>query len=209
MKKIILLAAILFISVAVQAQTYLNSDRDNLSSLQPSMSFTVGAALSNTTNGANFNTGGLAGFNAGFAFELPVANALSITPEILYSQKGYTANTLYGNFTQRTQFIDVPVLAKIKATSRLHFYLGPQVSYLIASSNKFGTGFSEAAQYNYNNTGATLLFDGVIGAGINVTHSVELHARYAISLQGAYTASNAFPAYRSQALQIGFGFKLN
>lgn len=208
MKKIIILATILFITGAVHAQTYLNSDQDNLGNLQPSMSFTVGAALSNTTNGANFNTGNLAGFNAGFAFELPVANALSITPEILYAQKGFTANTLFGKFTQRTQFIDVPVLAKFKATSRLHFYLGPQVSYLIAASSKFGAGFSEATQNNYNNAGATLLFDGVIGAGINVTRSVELHARYAIGLQGSY-ANSAIPSYRNQALQIGFGFKLN
>lgn len=211
MKKIILLATILLIAGTASAQTYLNSDRDNLSSVgQTNVAFEAGAAISSTTGGTNFNTGGIAGFNVGFSFEVPVLNTFSIMPEILYAQKGYTANTQFGNFEQRSQYIDVPVLAKFHAGSKLNFYVGPQVSYLMTATNKFSSEFSTPAQSYYENNGTKLLFDGVVGVGVNVTHAVELHARYAIDLQGSYTNGNTVvPSYRNQALQVGFGFKLN
>ncbi|WP_299512294.1 outer membrane beta-barrel protein [Mucilaginibacter sp.] len=211
MKKIILLATILLIAGSVSAQTFLNSDRADLSGAGlPSVTFEAGAALSSTTGGTNFNTSGLAGFTAGFSFDLPVNTTLAIVPEILYSQKGYSANTPFGNFTLRSQFIDAPLLAKFHAGSRINFYVGPQVSYMIASSSKFSSGFSSAAQQNYDISGSNLLVDGVVGMGINISHTIELHARYAVDLQGRNTNGNSFvPAYRNQALQMGFGFKLN
>ena len=210
MKKIILLATILLVAGTVSAQTYLNSDRDNLTSVnQPTVALTAGAALTNATGGSNFNTSSLAGFNVGFAFDLPISNMLSIAPEILYAQKGYNAITQFGNFTQRSQYIDVPVLAKIKVGSQLNLYAGPQISYFVSANNSFSGSFTEAQQQNYTNNGSNLLLQGVIGAGINVSHKVELRARYAIDMQGKYTnGNNSIPSYRNQAVQLGFGFRI-
>ncbi|MDB5005329.1 MAG: hypothetical protein JWQ34_3554 [Mucilaginibacter sp.] len=209
MKKIFLLATILLATRTLSAQTYLNSDRYDLSSsTDPIVAFTASASMTNTTGGANFNTSGLAGFSAGFAFDLPINNTLSITPEILYAQKGYSASTSFGNFTQRSQYIDIPVLAKFKAGSRISFYAGPQISYAISSSNSFSASFTKSQQQNYVNTSSNLLLQGVIGLGINVTNKVELRARYAIDMQGRNTnGNNIVPSYRNQAVQLGFGFK--
>lgn len=211
MKKIILIATILLIARTVNAQTYLNSDRYDLTSVaEPTVAFTASAAMTNATGGANFNTSGLAGFNAGFAFDLPVSNTLSIAPEILYAQKGYNANTPFGNFTQRSQYIDIPVLAKFKTGSQISLYAGPQISYFVSSSNSFSASFTESQQQNYATTGSSLLLQGVIGLGINVTHQVELRARYAVDMQGRYTnGNNVVPSYRNQTVQLGFGFRLN
>src|ERR1700760_3199972 len=78
--------------------------------------FNVGLNMSNTLTGTNsnlnFSTGSLTGFNAGFMAEFPVTYPFSIQPEVNFSQKGFDAVTVNGNFTQRTQFLDIPVLAK-------------------------------------------------------------------------------------------------
>lgn len=211
MKKIILLATILLIAGTVSAQTYFNGDRADYNSYyQSKFGFEVAANISNATPAANFNTGSVTGITAGFNIDLPVAYPLSIVPALMYSQKGYTANTPSGEFTQRTQSIDIPVLAKFHSGSVFNFYLGPQVSYLVSTTNKYSQNFATTGRENYQYSGSNIRFQGVVGAGIDVTTMVNIHARYAFDLQGTNTNGNiVLPSYRSQAWQVGFGFNLN
>lgn len=211
MKKILLLAIVLLAAGTVNAQSYFNGDRADYNSFyQPKMGFEFGAVMSNTTGSSNFNTSSLAGFSAGFAFDLPVSYPFSIAPAILYSQKGYSANTQFGNFTQRSQYVDAPILAKFHAGHSINLYLGPQVSYMIASSNNFGSNFSSATRQSFAYSGSRIFYDGVIGAGVDISNSIELHARYTIDLQGTNSNGNNYiSTYRNQAWQVGLGFKFN
>jgi hypothetical protein len=211
MKKLILLAVVLLVAGSVSAQTYFNGDKADFNTFyQPSWGFELGAAISNATNSPNFNTGSLTGFNAGFTVDLPVAYPLSIMPEIQYTQKGYTANTQSGDFTQRTQFLDVPILAKFRSGNAFNFYVGPQVSYLVAAASSFSNGFSATSRENYQYTGSKILYDGVIGVGVNITNSIDLHAKYAFDLEGTNSnGNNVMPAYRNEVWQVGLGFRIN
>ncbi|GAB2552366.1 porin family protein [Rufibacter soli] len=89
------------------------------------------------------------GFAGGLYFNAPVVgDFFSIQPEILYSNKGYKYDdneqtTLLGREyryegTSNFNYIDVPVLAKIKA-GPLFLEAGPQVSYLINVNDKTKT----------------------------------------------------------------------
>ncbi|MES2377218.1 MAG: porin family protein [Bacteroidota bacterium] len=211
MKKIILLATILLVAGTVSAQTYFNGDRADFNSYyQSKFGFEVAANISNATPGTNFNTGSITGITAGFNLDLPVAYPLSIVPALMYSQKGFSAKTPAGEYTQRTQSIDLPVLAKFHAGSVFNFYVGPQISYLVATTSKFGENFAATGRENYQYGGSRLLYQGVVGAGIDVTKAINVHARYAFDLQGTPTNGNpVLPSYRSQALQLGFGFNFN
>ncbi len=213
MKKIIAIATILLVAGSVSAQTYFNGDRADFNSYyQPKIGFEVSAAISNAINSYSpgYSTNSIAGFSAGVHFELPVIYPLSIVPAVLYSQKGYYATTQSGNFTQRSQYIDVPVLAKFHAGPVVNFFVGPQLSYMLATSNDFGAGFSEASRKAYTYNGNSLLFDGVVGVGFNINHVVDLHARYTVGLQGTNAnGNNIMPTYRTQAWQVGFGFNIN
>jgi hypothetical protein len=210
MRKIILLATMLLVAGSVSAQTYFNNDRvDYNSYYQSNFGFEIAANLSNTTNGPNFNTGNLPGVTAGFNIDLPVAYPLSIVPAILYSMKGYTANTPSGDFTQRSQSIEIPVMARFRSGSAISFYLGPQVSYMVSSTNKFSDNFPTAIRQNYQYSGANLRYQGVAGIGLDITHSINIHARYTFDLQGTNVNANNFvPSYRLQAWQLGLGFNL-
>src|SRR5476649_1033080 len=122
MKKILFLAIGLLVAASVSAQRrFYHSPRNTGSNdysdfYQPTIGFEIGANISNSVSNSNSNytTGSLAGLNAGITFNLPIIYPLSFAPEVLYSEKGYTAATQDGNYTQRTNFIEVPLLAKFK-----------------------------------------------------------------------------------------------
>jgi len=125
MKKIHLLALLLLFAGSVSAQYY-DPNRPprprarRMAQRPPQSQVQVGLALGiNTSNIVDANnsyrgTGTVSGFNAGITFDAPIAYNFSFAPEVLYSQKGYFAETADGNLTQRYNFIDVPLLAKFK-----------------------------------------------------------------------------------------------
>jgi hypothetical protein len=134
MKKIIFLAAGLLLAGAANAQ----------------IKFGVagGADFSNIikTDDPNFKTDYKTGFNAGVTLDIHLIGPLSFAPEILYAQKGYQAQTTFGQFDQRTNFIDAPLLAKFKLAPGFSVVAGPQVSFLLSTTNTYSNGFSTVAQ---------------------------------------------------------------
>lgn len=211
MKKIIFLATILLFAGSVNAQTYFNGDRADYNPYyQSHWGFQMDANLSNVTPGTNFSTSHLAGFSAGFNVDLPVTYPLSLMPALLFSQKGYNASTPAGEYSQRIQAIELPFLARFQTSNVLSFYLGPQVSYIISSTNKYSGDFNESTRQYYEYGGANLRYQAVVGAGVKVTQSLNIHARYSFDLTG--TPANGFasyvPSYRSHVFQLGFGVDL-
>jgi hypothetical protein len=210
MKKIVLLVTMALLAGTVSAQTYFNGDRADYDTYyQSKFGFEVAANISNATPGTNFQTSSVTGITAGFNVNLPVSHTLSIVPALMYSQKGYIANTPAGDYTQRFQSIDLPVLAKFHTGSVFNFYLGPQASYLVSTTNKFSQNFAATGRENYQYSGNNLRYQGVVGVGIDITHAINVHTRYAFDLQGTPTNGNTVvPSYRNQAWQIGVGFNL-
>jgi len=170
----------------------------------------VGLNLANTVDAYNsdYSTGTIAGLNAGLSLELPVIYPFSIEPELLYSGKGFSADDPDGHFTSRSNFIDVPILAKFKISPNFNFLIGPQISFLTSTTNTFDDGFSLVSQDHYNYNGNTTFLDGVIGVSFDLNRNVELRARYTIDFNETdpygYTT---VPNYRNQVFQLGLGFK--
>ena len=173
--------------------------------------FELGLNTSNIVDANNSyrGTGTLTGFNAGITFDVPIADNFSFAPEVLYSQKGYFAQTNDGNLTQHFNFIDVPLLAKFKLAPGFNFYIGPQVSFLVSSNANFDNGFTVVNENNYNYNGNNTFIDGVIGVSFDITRYFDIHARYTIDLNQTNSNSTVIPDYRNQVTQIGFGIKFN
>lgn len=172
-----------------------------------------GLNISNVVNvnDPNFYTGTLAGLNAGLGLEVPFNYNMAFEPEVLYSGKGYSARTSYGEFNQRTNWIDLPLLLKIKPVPNFNFVVGPQVSFLLSTQNTFKSGYTSQTQTLYNN--ATdgynkTLIGGVLGVGLEVSPNVELRARYNIDLQSTtITGVSDIPQYNNQVWQFGVAVK--
>lgn len=222
MKKLFILAAIMVIAIGADAQRRYygprarrmppqRMQRNHNNFYQPKFGFKIGANISNSVSTYdNYSTGSLVGLNLGVTADLPIIYPVSFAPEVLYSQKGYTIGTTYGNFTQRTHFIDVPLLAKFKVAPTFSILIGPQLSWLMSTTNTYDDGFSitQRSTYDNRNNGHKTYLDGVIGVSFDINRNVDIHGRYAINLQGTDRYGNTYtPDYRNQVWQVGLGFK--
>ncbi|MCC8408373.1 PorT family protein [Mucilaginibacter sp. UR6-1] len=224
MKKVLFIAICLLIAGDVSAQYYRrkpvrrpppgyyhnNNQRRHNDFYQVTAGFKGGLNIANTVDAYNsdWTTNTIAGANLGFTLDVPIIYPLSFAPEVLWSQKGFSAQTIDGDFKQRNNFIDVPLLAKIKLTPGFNFVIGPQLSFLLSSKNIYRNDFATVVEERYDYEGNKTLVGGVIGLSIDLNRTVDLHARYTIDLQDSNTERYSnIPDYRNQIWQIGLGFK--
>ena len=219
MKKILFFAICLLVAGSVSAQGYYYGHRKQVRRPAPRSSandfYRVRVGIAGGLNiadavdsyNSNYSTGSIAAFHVGLTLDVPLAYPLSFAPEVLFSQKGYSAQTADGNFTQRSNFIDVPLLLKFRLSPFVNFVVGPQVSFPISTTNTYDDGFEVTARDHYRTTSDRTVLDGVIGVGFDINPNVELRARYTIDFQ--QTDDNAYyvPGYRNETFQLGIGFK--
>lgn len=163
----------------------------------------------------DFSTEFKPGFHAGLGIDIPVIMGFSFAPEVLFSQKGYktTGTSIIGGnneYTVTTNFIDVPILAKFKATG-FNIHLGPQVSFLTSTTETFKQG-SDAFRKTVKEDNANLrksIIGGVVGIGLDVSSKLSLTGRYALDFQkNNEDGSTETPVYKNQVIQVGLGIKL-
>ena len=165
---------------------------------------------------SDFSTESNTGFNAGLFVEIPIVGGLSFAPELMFSQKGYktSGTSLLGGaneYSVTTNFIELPVLAKINATNKFSIVAGPQVSFLTSTTEKFTTG-SDSYQNTIREENDNLrksIFGGVAGIGLGITDKIGLHGRYSIDFQkNNGDGTNETPEYKNQVYQVSLAFKL-
>lgn len=224
MKKLTILVIALLAAGSVSAQRYppprrypaprrqeqRRSTRDDFYRIK--LGLVAGLNISNlvNVNNSNFSTDTKAGLNIGGSLDIPIIYPLTFEGEVLYSQKGYRAVTPDGDFTQRSNFIDVPLLAKLQLAPKFNFLIGPQISFLTSTQNVYRNGFNTVVEdvYNREADGYTKsLIGGVIGLSVDVAPNVELRGRYTLDLQSNDQDGYYAPQYRNQVWQIGMGFK--
>jgi hypothetical protein len=203
MKKVIILAMGLFIAGAVQAQSPIR------------LGVKAGLNLPDIIKGDgnnDFDTKLNPGFNAGVTLDINLIKGLAFTPELLYATKGYKATTTFGEFTQTTHFIDLPLLASLNlGGSKLNLVVGPQVSFLLSTKNKYESGFGTVEQEIIEEKSDRFkksLVGGLIGFRYDVTDKVDIHGRYALDFQkNNEDGSKETPEYRNQVFSVGLGIK--
>ena len=171
----------------------------------------AGGNMSNIikTNDENYDTQFKQGFNAGLTMEIGISKQLAFAPELMFSQKGYKTDSFGGTFTQTTNWIEIPILAKINPTPGFNIFLGPQVSFLTKTQNKFeGIVDGQQTIEEGSDTFKKSIAGGVIGAGFDITPKVGISARYALDFQKTDENGNtSTPAFKNQVIQAGLGFK--
>jgi hypothetical protein len=210
--------AMLLIAGSVSAQYYQprprRHERTYDNNFRPAFSIIGGMNVANVIKGNGpyaYGTDTKIGLNVGVGLDLPIVYPLSFAPEVLYSQKGYTSVTTYGQYRQRNDYIDVPLLAKFHIVPGFNIVIGPQISFLLSTTNTFDNGYSQTTQQNYNNSSNgynKTMIDGVAGVSFDIAHNVELRARYTIDFDQINDNGDAYvPSYRNQVWQFGLGFK--
>lgn len=178
-----------------------------------------GLNLSNIikTGDNNFSTEFKPGINAGLVLEVPIVKTFSFAPELMFSQKGYktSGSSLIGgpyDYSVTTNFIDIPILAKFNATDKFSIVLGPQVSFLTSTTEKFTQG-STSYQNTIREENDRLkksIAGGVAGFGVVLSNQLDFHARYALDFQKTNEdGTRETPLYKNQVVQFGLAFKFN
>ena len=154
------------------------------------------------------------GLAAGVFVDIPVLEALSFAPEVVFSQKGYqSTGTILGgdyNYKVTTNFIDVLVLAKFWVSEGFNLTVGPQVSFLLSTTESFKSGSREfRTTVEETNKGLKKsLIGGVVGLGYEIGDKLGINARYALDFQKNNTdGSNEVPEYKNQVIQLGLTYQ--
>lgn len=168
------------------------------------------------------------GFQAGIFAELPISDGFSIQPELVWMQKG--GKTLYAQVAGteiernlRYNYLEVPVLAKIKAGSTdgsgigLFFYGGPFISYALngSLSTEVGDNKLEDVDIEFDDTDRQRRVDwgAAFGLGVNLG-ALVLDLRYDLGINNLLDGdlgtqgADEEPYLRTRSIGLTLGFVL-
>jgi len=202
--------AVLFFSASAQDERSSMDKRDQLQ-----FGLKAGVNFSNVydSKGEEFRADGKFGLTAGLFVSIPIGVYLGIQPEILFSQKGFKATgTILGGkyeYTNTTNYLDLPLYLTLKPSGFITLLIGPQVSFLLSERNVFATGVTSILQeqefQNDNIRKNSVSFSA--GADINLNHFV-IGVRAAWDfIDNKGDGSSTTPRYKNQWLSLTFGYR--
>lgn len=134
----------------------------------------AGANFANVTN-AGDGAKTLVSFNAGALVKIPIADALSLQPEVLFSMQGVKFDG--GKYT--FNYINVPVLVTYTLPVGVFFQTGPQVGLrLSAKLKEDGGGDTDAKDFTKSTDFSWAIGAGYLIPGVNL----GFNARYTLGL---------------------------
>jgi Outer membrane protein beta-barrel domain len=114
------------------------------------------------------------------------------------------------SYTDRLNYIDIPVMLQIKPFTNLYLLGGPEYSYLISRSYTFTQGVtSETTQQQFENYNIRHnVFGYIVGADINFA-AITLGGRIAWDeMDNNGNGTSTLPRYRNYWGQLTLGFRL-
>ncbi len=160
-------------------------------------------------------------YAGGFA-EYPLSHTISLQPEIIYSRQGsYNSKnlTIYGlaegektRMWVRTNYINVPVMVKVRFSRNWSLEVGPQAGFMLnarariqSDGRSFTIGIEDAVrQLQKSITINTLDFAIALGLNYRLYDKVELNARFNTSLSPAFRYEGE--KMRNRVAQLGISY---
>lgn len=140
------------------------------------------------------------GFHIGVYGESFISESFSIQPELMYSQQGYEITNSSGTFTQKLDYINLPLMLKAYPSKNFFFEAGPQIGLAISHKEEYDGLFSGSQEYDPNNFDWGMNF----GGGFKTDSGVSLGVRYHLGLGDLYDDGKA----QNRVLQFSIGFDL-
>jgi len=177
MRNLLLTLASLLVLTALQAQQdergYFGIKAGvNLANIRSANHFTDGDMLNTKT--------GLAG---GLFYHLPLTKALSLQPELMYSQMGskYDAGTSEFLSTEgqvNLNYLSMPLLIRVSPFKPLGLFAGPQLDYFIGGKADFeDDALDEGLSYGTSGSSQTF-FSVTAGAEVRLFKTIGIYGRY-------------------------------
>lgn len=210
MKKLVLSAA-----VAVMGMIGMNAQNADTEALQ--IGVRAGYNLSNLNGdmAQDMESKSLSGYHVGLFTEFPIAPRFSIQPEVIYSTQGAKFEGNENNYMDlKTQYVNVPILAKVYVADGFNIQAGPQIGFLTGAKSEgevLGVAFeNDDVTDGMKSTDFGLL----LGAGYKLAQGLTIDARYNLGLSNIYDKdSETFQnvstdnEWKNGVFQIGLGYQ--
>lgn len=141
------------------------------------------------------------GFHVGVYGESFVSNSFSIQPELMYSQQGYKITNANGTFTQKLDYINLPIMLKAYPSKNFFLEAGPQIGLAISHKEVYEGFITTTQEFEPKKFDYGVNF----GAGIKTDSGISIGVRYHLGLGDLYDSNDkAF----NRVLQFSLGFDL-
>ncbi|MFV5701307.1 porin family protein [Flavobacterium sp. XS2P12] len=140
------------------------------------------------------------GFHIGVYGESFISESFSIQPELMYSQQGYKITNSSGTFTQKLDYINLPLMLKAYPSKNFFLEAGPQIGLAISHKEEYDGLFSGSQEYDPNNFDWGMNF----GGGFKTDSGISLGVRYHLGLGDLYDDGKA----KNRVWQFSLGFDL-
>jgi hypothetical protein len=145
-------------------------------------------------------TGQRHGFHVGIYGESFISEGFSIQPELLFSQQGYEITNSSGTFTQKLNYINLPLMFKAYPVSNFFLEVGPQIGLAVTHKEEYDGFFSSSEEYNPDSFDWGMNF----GAGIKTNSGINFGVRYHLGLGDVYDSERA----QNRVWMFSLGFDL-
>ncbi|RBN49277.1 porin family protein [Flavobacterium psychrolimnae] len=140
------------------------------------------------------------GFHIGVYGESFISESFSIQPELMYSQQGYEITNSSGTFTQKLDYINLPLMLKAYPSKNFFLEVGTQIGLAVSHKEEYDGLFSSSQEYDPNNFDWGMNF----GGGFKTDSGISLGVRYHLGLGDLYDEGKA----QNRVLQFSLGFDL-
>lgn len=140
------------------------------------------------------------GFHIGIYGESFISESFSVQPELMYSQQGYKITNSGGTFTQKLDYINLPLMLKAYPSKNFFLEAGPQIGVAVSHKEEYDGLFSGSQEYDPNSFDWGLNF----GGGFKTDSGISLGARYHLGLGDLYDQGKA----QNRVWQFSIGFDL-
>lgn len=204
MKKLVLSAA-----VAVLGVVGMNAQNADTEALQ--LGVRAGYNLSNFNGdmAEDVDTKSLSGFHVGLYTEFPISSRFSIQPEVIYSTQGATFEAFGSEADLRTQYLNVPVLAKVYVADGFNLQAGPQIGFLTGAEWQADGGDVDYKDYMKGTD-----FGLLLGAGYKTPMGLTIDARYNMGLSNTFDEDGDWDEgvstdqeWKNGVFQVGIGYQ--
>lgn len=148
-------------------------------------------------------TGQRHGFHVGFYGESFITESAALQIEVMYSQQGYELKDNGGTFTQKLDYINLPLLLKVYPDESFFLEVGPQVGIAISHKEEFDSSFGlfdTSQEFDPQNFDWGFNF----GAGFKTDSGISLGVRYHLGMGSVYDEGNP----KNRVWQFSIGFEL-
>ncbi|GAA4290347.1 porin family protein [Aestuariibaculum suncheonense] len=149
----------------------------------------------------DYETGQRHGFHIGFYGESFLNENIALQIEFLYSQQGYELENSNATFTQKLDYLNLPLMLKLYPADNFFLEVGPQVGLAVSHKEEykglFFDGYRETEPDNFD-------WGVNFGGGFKTDSGVSFGIRYHLGMGDIYDDGN--PKNRVWQFSVGFDF---